>query len=340
MDALAIGRALAREAGLAEATTAAQLAGGRNNRVFALELADGGRVVLKIYFRHPGDTRDRLSAEWNFLQHASAFAPGRTAFPLARDSEAGAALYSFVEGRPFEAKDVDETAVRAAAEFVRLVATPGRADALAPASEACFSIAEHLATVERRVARLAGLDAAGPLGGEAREVVDGALTPTWRVVRKKAETDCAASRLDPAAAVTSTDIIASPSDFGFHNAILTTDGPVFIDFEYAGSDDPAKLVCDFFCQPQLPVGADLHEVFIAGALDPLGLSAHRTRARILLNAYRVKWIAIMLNEFMPIDEARRVFSRADDQAARRARQLDAVRARLAEIHANLDTQPI
>ena len=29
----------------------------------------------------------------------------------------------------------------------------------------------------------------------------------------------------------------------------------FIDFEYAGWDDPAKTVCDFFCQPGLPGAA-------------------------------------------------------------------------------------
>ena len=45
----------------------------------------------------------------------------------------------------------------------------------------------------------------------------------------------------------------SPSDFGFHNAILANDGRLrFIDFEYAGWDDPSKLICDFFCQPAVP----------------------------------------------------------------------------------------
>ena len=41
----------------------------------------------------------------------------------------------------------------------------------------------------------------------------------------------------------------SPSDFGFHNVIKKDDFLYFIDFEYAGLDDPVKLICDFYCQP-------------------------------------------------------------------------------------------
>jgi len=43
----------------------------------------------------------------------------------------------------------------------------------------------------------------------------------------------------------------SPSDFGFHNALVDPSGALsFLDFEYAGRDDPAKPVSDFFCQPK------------------------------------------------------------------------------------------
>ena len=38
----------------------------------------------------------------------------------------------------------------------------------------------------------------------------------------------------------------SPSDFGFHNALLKSNGDIkFIDFEYAGFDDPAKITSHF-----------------------------------------------------------------------------------------------
>ena len=64
--------------------------------------------------------------------------------------------------------------------------------------------------------------------------------------------------LDPA------DRCVSPSDFGFHNALREPSGRLrFIDFEYAGWDDPAKLVCDFFCQPAVPAPAGAFDRFAA-----------------------------------------------------------------------------
>ena len=42
----------------------------------------------------------------------------------------------------------------------------------------------------------------------------------------------------------------SPSDFGFHNAICDVNGVYhFVDFEYFGWDDPAKMICDFILHP-------------------------------------------------------------------------------------------
>ena len=43
--------------------------------------------------------------------------------------------------------------------------------------------------------------------------------------------------------------LLSPSDFGFHNTLLTNEGLKFIDFEYFGWDDPVKLTCDFLLHP-------------------------------------------------------------------------------------------
>jgi hypothetical protein len=328
-DPLAIADRLSRAAGLGAARATTSLAGGRNNRVYAVDLAEGDRVVMKVYFRHPGDTRDRLRAEWRFLQHSAARAPHCVPAALACDAEAGAALYQFIEGGRYERADA--SAVAAAADFVAQVAAPGEAMGLDAGSEACFSIAEHLATVERRIARLSGAAIEGPHAGVAQDFIAQDLAPAWRRIAATARAECAKIGLDPQAPVAASDVIASPSDFGFHNAIRAAKGPVFIDFEYAGRDDPAKLVCDFFCQPAVPVPPELHEVFQAGTLDRLGLSHHRARAKILLDAYRIKWIAIMLNEFMAVDESRRAFSNDGDRAARRLRQLDAGRAKLAAI---------
>ena len=41
----------------------------------------------------------------------------------------------------------------------------------------------------------------------------------------------------------------SPSDIGFHNILNSKGRLIFIDFEYAGIDDPCKLIADVILQP-------------------------------------------------------------------------------------------
>ena len=49
----------------------------------------------------------------------------------------------------------------------------------------------------------------------------------------------------------------SPSDFGFHNALLEADGRLtFVDFEYFGWDDPVKIVADVMLHPGMGLSAD------------------------------------------------------------------------------------
>ncbi len=124
-------------------------------------------------------------------------------------------------------------------------------------------------------------------------------------------------RTDPysesSAALPSAHRCLSPSDFGFHNALLTPDGTLrFLDFEYAGWDDPAKLVCDFFCQPRVPVGLEFWSRMVGALGEGLGMGdSLEARAALLLPAYRLKWCCILLNEFLPTALARRAFAHAD-----------------------------
>ena len=56
--------------------------------------------------------------------------------------------------------------------------------------------------------------------------------------------------------------IISPSDIGFHN-VLKNQGKVnFIDFEYAGWDDPRKLLSDLVLQPQYNIPINCYQTFV------------------------------------------------------------------------------
>ncbi|MGH6779829.1 MAG: aminoglycoside phosphotransferase family protein [Bradyrhizobium sp.] len=325
---------LAESAGRARPRALSRLVGGKNNQVYRVETAAGQPVVLKRYFTDPRDPRDRLRAEWEFLRHAWSRGIRAIPEPLACDPAAHAGLYGFIEGRKLLATELRSAHIGAAVDFVLAVNARPRAP-LAPGSEACFTLAEHIATVERRIARLAALDAGAPHAKEAQTLVSKRLLPAWNTVKLKLAADAHAAGIPMDHALGPHDRCLSPSDFGFHNALIDEAGRLtFLDFEYAGSDDPAKLVSDFFCQPGVPVPPGHRASFIARIAEGFGLDEKdRARCRMLLDAYRIKWSCIVLNDFLPLGAARRAFADQDSRAARCAAQLVKAEAMLAGLEA-------
>jgi hypothetical protein len=309
------------------------LPGGANNRVYRV-LSGDETLVLKRYFHDPTDPRDRFGAERAF--YTLAWSQGLRCLPepLGWDPVHRLGLFRFVPGPKLTANQVDAGRIGEALAFVAaLNAARNTADApaLPVASEACFSLAEHLACLERRVGRLLELVPRTDVEAEAATFVREELAPAGHRVR---------DALTAVGAEAMADILPhparclSPSDFGFHNARLGADGRLrFFDFEYAGWDDPAKLVCDFFCQPQVPVPPHYLDSFVAELETALGGHGElAARVRRLLPAYRLKWCCILLNEFLPRDRARRDFAgvaaTVEEVEARKAAQLDKARRAL------------
>ncbi len=309
-------RALLAEVGVAGAHELTPLPQGRNNRVYRVETATRP-FVLKWYFCHPGDSRDRLSAEVAFARYAVDLGL-RAPRPLAVDSAGRLALWERLPGRAVTATDVDAGAIDQAMTFLAGL-DRGRdtaaARALPAAAEACFDRDAHVATVERRLEALSGVAGAGVIG-EAAAFIQHELMPRGRALVAECRRD------PPEAPLAPEDRVLSPSDFGFHNALLEERAGTlrFLDFEYAGWDDPAKTACDFFCQVEVPVPLVHWERFVSPWPRAM------TRARLLLPLYRLKWCAILLNDFLPTGAARRAFS------ARAAPTSAELRAQLEKAH--------
>lgn len=324
---------LVEQAGLGPLLDLTPLPGGRNNQVYLVRTS-ASNWLLKVYFRDAGDPRDRLAAESAFAEFAWSHGVRAMARPIAFDREARLGLYEFIAGRALTPDEVDADAVDQAAAFFTAI-NKHRGDEAAlrlpNASEACFSLSDHLACVERRIERLKR-NAWSPQDAAAAELVERELAPAWQTVRVRVERltdDLGLSRDEPRDV---DERCLSPSDFGFHNALRDADGRLrFIDFEYAGWDDPAKLICDFFCQPAVPVPPQYFERFaervVGGFPDR---PAIERRVDLLLPVYRLKWCCILLNEFLPDGDRRRSFARAAaDVAERKRTQLDKARTMLA-----------
>ncbi len=120
-----------------------------------------------------------------------------------------------------------------------------------------------------------------------------------------------------------------PSDFGFHNSLRRNDGSlVFVDFEYFGWDDPVKLTADILLHPGgtlLPsaTGSD-------SARRRRGFTAMirhlRAGCRPICRCSGLRWVLILLNEFIPERWRRRVLAGdTGSWSEAKARQLPARR---------------
>ncbi|NBV85195.1 MAG: hypothetical protein EBS01_02770 [Verrucomicrobia bacterium] len=176
---------------------------------------------------------------------------------------------------------------------------------IAPAADACFSLDEHLALAERRVNRLLAA-ASNSENVEFTAFVNDELSARLGELSSLIRRSAVAPVDRP---LEECHRILSPSDFGFHNALQDEQGRMwFLDFEYAGWDDPAKLLADFFCQPQVPVSLDHSGAFVCALGEAVGDFSLPSRFRQLLPLHAVKWSCILLNEFLPQEASRRRFA--------------------------------
>jgi len=89
----------------------------------------------------------------------------------------------------------------------------------------------------------------------------------------------------------------SPSDFGFHNALRNETGNVvFIDWEYFGWDDPAKMVGDFLLHPGMNLSDKMKSEWLSGAEKIFGYEI-MPRLRVMWPYLTLCWCLILLNEY-------------------------------------------
>ncbi|MBI1778601.1 MAG: phosphotransferase [Proteobacteria bacterium] len=296
-----------------------RIAGGGNNRLYLVS-AGSTRFALKHYATRDGDARDRLGNEFNALRLVAPKLPGSVPQPVAADPDSGWAAYEWIEGwRLLTGSPADLDAML---DFVaRLL--PLRSDPLAQelpsASEACLSLAELIRQNHRRLARLR--ESPDP---SLRQFLAGELEPLLEAFAARALRSYAAAGIDPDAELAPERRVLSPSDFGFHNMLLRPDGSrVFLDFEYFGWDDPAKLAADVTWHPAMCLPPEESRRFNDRMAALLAEdSEFPRRLAQFLPLIGIRWCLIVLNEFLPERWIRRRHAGGDgDWEAAKARQL-------------------
>lgn len=342
-----------------------RLAGGANNVVARVDV-DGKPLLAKLYFTHARDPRDRLGTEFGVLEFLWRNGVRCVPEPLRMSREHNLGLYEFVAGARVAAGQVTQADVEQLVELLaamwRLRSQPG-AEKLPPASEAAFTLNGYWANVERRLNRVrttltpgradlpVGLGVAASAGRDTtefgpdarqrvptgvREFVERELVPVAAVVRWFLSAQAPSLGIELDSELPLVQRTLSPADHGFHNVLRRADGRLtFLDFEYAGWDDPAQTLANALLLPEVPLPAEHRVAFLRAMLARLGgAEGVAARLRLVYPMLALKWSLIMLNEFLPVGGERRAFAGANEEArqagqlAKARRQLDVVREAL------------
>lgn len=323
-----------------------RIGGGRNSQVYKVTVDGGECYALKAYFRHAADNRDRLATEFQSFSYLWKNGFREIPQPIVADHERGWAVYQFIEGEkipPSQAGDVELTAAVDLLGRLRELSRQAESRKLGAASEAFFAVGLVVENVRQRWQRLCAADGETAPYRELRDFLGKELTPLLDQVTRWSQSRLQAADMSFAQELDWNQRTLSPSDFGFHNALRQRNRRIiFLDFEYFGWDDPAKMISDFLLHPAMDLSPELKKKFASGVLrrfsDFPGLIG---RVESVYPLFGLKWCMILLNEFLSDSFQRRQFAAVavPDRTTLQMQQLDKARRMLNRIRREYEHFP-
>ena len=165
------------------------------------------------------------------------------------------------------------------------------------ASDACLSIKDHINTCESRINKLI-IKYNYKKNNESKKIYNflkRQIIPEFKIIKSNIKNSFTKSQIKKK--LNNNKLILSPSDFGFHNIITQDNQIYFIDFEYAGWDDPRKLLCDFILNPDYSI-LKKDKIFFLTNFDQIFKTkiSNSDEFRVILKFHFLKWVCMIINQ--------------------------------------------
>jgi len=296
-------------------TSLIEIGGGRNSRIFKFLCDNRITYVGKFYFYHELDQRDRLTTEFTCLDFLWKNNIRCIPEPIKMNRKEKCAVYQYIEGRSIKPEKVTisdtDDIVHFLTKLKELRWVKG-SEIHSHASEACFSVKSIARNIKKRLDRLSHVKDESEIYLLLFEFLLEEFVPSFHKIIKWCRTEMNHNDISWDKDIQKEEITLSPSDYGFHNILLREDNRlIFLDFEYFGWDDPAKMICDFLLHPanNLYLNEHLKNRFVSQILVKFKEFKYLSeRMKIVYPLYGLKWCMIFLNEFVPEHLSRRQFS--------------------------------
>lgn len=270
----------------------------RNSTIFLLKLNNKKKYVLKRYKYDSYNTRNRLKSEVDAISFFKEIELKNIPKIFYYDEKFSYILMNYIHGRKI--KKIKKIHIKKAISFLkRINENRHKAKSLMNASESCFNLSCLFNIINYRYNLLnsSGIDLCNiGLSDILKEII-----ALYNNLKRHLEHEYGSLYKDILLKETEKEKrILSPSDFGLHNALERRREVIFLDFEYFGWDDIAKLTGDFLFHPGMDLNFDLKKYFLKKILDIFDFVPHlEKRIKIFYPFLGINWTLRLLNEFLP-----------------------------------------
>ncbi len=248
---------------------------------------------LKCYKSNRYDKRDRIGAESNFLQLMQLGKIKNVPQIIKEDKKHNWILLNWIEGEKVVNPSQKDWVLMV--EFINRLQDLRNLEfskKILNASEACFEIMDHFNLIKKRLNILIKQIKNQEINNSIiywleNEVNSSLENCPFNINKFLKQKEICEKRIQR---------VLSPSDIGFHNVIKKDNYLFFHDFEYAGWDDPYKLLVDLLIQPENITGQEVSNYLIKSFIDNFKIPDNIGYLKIFITLYRVKWICIILKK--------------------------------------------
>ena len=249
-------------------------------------LSEKKKFFLKFYLNSNNDKRDRIGAELKFIELLEE--GGFRNFPkiILTNKKDNWTLFEWLEGTKVSRPNLkDYEALIFFLKNIQILKSFKKAKYIGYASEACFNLIDHKNLIIKRLENIIKFSS-----GEEK---------TWLKIEVLESIKKCEKNFEKYFSLSSSNLpykaekILSPSDVGFHNILKIKDNFYYHDFEYAGWDDPYKLIVDILIQPENVLNRDISMKVFKSFESALNLNANFEFFKIYLILYRAKWVSII-----------------------------------------------
>jgi len=282
-----------------------------NNLIY--QVSDGDKkIVLKRYYQSETDTRNRAKVEFDCLHLLSSHDFEQVPKAIYKHCDDGFAFYQYLDGKVPNVDSADNqfalaTGISSFVMQLKRLHDGYNMSEQPLAADARLRFADYFSKIDQRLSAIMSGCRHDPRLKQVKQFVSHRLLPFRAKLFRHARNKMAIMKLNESTEFSIVNQTLNPSDLGPHNMIENSNGELaFIDFEYFGLDDPAKMLADLFHHAQEKLS--LQSCWLIYQKYVQVYPEIENRFSIVNDLIAFEWLLIILNIANPDALQRRLFA--------------------------------